>query len=271
MGGGGENIELDVLDTTYVTPFLSTGLQVHMPYTAYAHRFLMHRIFTGAGVEQIQFNSDIDSMTRAAFFATFADEVKRGDAHAFFVNYTKFQTIDERERILKEAKKAMGEFRLADRERLDWTREELARGMMKERIAERAAHGQWDDEWVFHPQPTINEPHEGMCWLTPDADLDEDRTADLFLRASLARVDNVFMKTRRLFSAFERPVGTSSSHNKVRHGYAPYNPAMLTKYLTIFRAVHNFIFVGKKDRRTPAMRLGLAKGPRIRLTVHRGD
>ena len=31
--------------------------------------------------------------------------------------------------------------------------------------------------------------------------------------------------------------------------------------LTIFRAVHNFIFVGKKDSRTPAMRLGFAKWP----------
>ena len=63
-----ENIELQVLDTTYVTPFLSTGLQVHLPYTAYAHWFLLHRILTGAGVEKLQLNSDIDSMTGAAFF-----------------------------------------------------------------------------------------------------------------------------------------------------------------------------------------------------------
>ena len=41
----------------------------------------------------------------------------------------------------------------------------------------------------------------GLCWLTPDPDLYEDRAAELFLRASLARVDNVFMKTR--LSEFE--------------------------------------------------------------------
>lgn len=34
----------------------------------------------------------------------------------------------------------------------------------------------------------------------------------------------------------------------VSFGYAPYNPAMLTKYLTIFRAVHNFVFVGSGKR-----------------------
>ena len=69
------------------------------------------------------------------------------------------------------------------------------------------------------------------------------------------------MKSRRLFNALERPIGTSSSHNKVWHGYAPYNPLMLQKYLTLFRAVHNFVFVGTSDDRTPAMRLGFAKSP----------
>ena len=79
-----ENIELQILDTTYVTPFLSTGLQVHMPYTAHAHWFLLHRILSGAGVGKLQLNSDIDSMTRAAFLTAYSDEVKRGDARAFF-------------------------------------------------------------------------------------------------------------------------------------------------------------------------------------------
>ena len=69
------------------------------------------------------------------------------------------------------------------------------------------------------------------------------------------------MKTRRLINAHERPIGTSSTHNKVWHGYATYNPAMLQTYLTIFRAVHNFVYVGRKDARTPAMRLGFAKEP----------
>ena len=82
----------------------------------------------------------------------------------------------------------------------------------------------------------------------------------MFLDAGLARIDNVFMKARRLFSALERPVGTSSGHNTVWHGYAPYNPRMLEVYLTIFRAVNNWVYVGD-DGRTPAMRLGFAREP----------
>ena len=131
---------------------------------------------------------------------------------------------------------------------------------MKEYITDQGRHGKWDDEWAIHPLPTINEPQKAMCWLTPKVGLDEDRKADLFLRSSMARIDNVFQKTRRLINAMERPIGTSSARDKVWHAYAPYNPAMPTKYLAIFRAVHNFVFVGD-DGRTPAMRMGFAKRP----------
>lgn len=255
-----ENIELEVLDTTFTTPFLRGGLQVHMPYTAYAHWFLLHRLLSGAGVKHVQLNSDIDSMTRAAFLSAFAEEVKRGDAHAFFVNYIKFQTIDERRRILRESKREREAFRQTLPESVRDDHQAVSRAMMMAKISNRRKHGKWKDEWVFHPLPTVNEPHKAMSWLTPSADLDEGRAADMFLRSGLNCVDNVFMKTRRLFNGFERPIGTSSTHNKVWHGYAPYNPAMAAKYLTIWRAVNNFVFVGD-DEATPAMRLGFAKTP----------
>ena len=255
-----ENIELQHLNTGYATPFLSRGLQVHMPYTAYAHWFLLYRILQGAGVRQVQANMDIHSMGRAAFLTAFADEVKAGDAHAFFVKYTKYQTIDERREILAASRQERGAFARTLPSAIRADPQAVARAMMRARIEEREKHGQWDDEWVEHPLPTLNEPDKAMSWLTPDTAINEDRKADMFLRAGLGRVDNVFLKTRRLFNAFERPVGTSSGHNTVWHGYAPYNPAMMEKYVTIFRAVNNFVFVGK-DGATPAMRLGFAKEP----------
>ena len=39
-----------------------------------------------------------------------------------------------------------------------WSKNKLAREMMKEYIAGREKHGKWDDEWVIHPLPIINEP-----------------------------------------------------------------------------------------------------------------
>ena len=73
----------------------------------------------------------------------------------------------------------------------------------------------------------MNEPNKAVCSLTPMDGISDDRKADLFLQAGLARIDNVFQITRRLFNAFERPIGPSSAHVAVWHGYAPYNPAMV--------------------------------------------
>ena len=56
-------------------------------------------------------NMDIDSMSRAAFLCAFAEEVKQGDAHGFFVRYTKFQTVDERRGILEVSRKNRARFR----------------------------------------------------------------------------------------------------------------------------------------------------------------
>ena len=131
---------------------------------------------------------------------------------------------------------------------------------MKAKIEKREKHGKWQDEWVTHPLPTLNEPEKAMTWLTADSDLDEDRRADMFLRAGLGVIDNVFQKTRRLCNAVERPIDAAGGNKAVWHGYAPYNPAMMEKHLSIFRAVNNFVFVGE-DGATPAMRLGLAKQP----------
>ena len=80
-------------------------------------------------------------MSRAAFLAVYADEVKRGDAHAFVVNYTKFRTIDEHERILRASKRARAEFRDTLPEDVRNDPNEVVRRMMKARIAEREPHG----------------------------------------------------------------------------------------------------------------------------------
>ena len=43
------------------------------------------------------------------------------------------------------------------------------------------------------------------------------------------------------------------------HGYSAYNPENIIKVLNIFRVFYNYTLEGK-DSRTPAVRLGLAKG-----------
>ena len=256
-----EDIELHTHDDGVLrTPYLKRGPQVHLPYTVYAHWILLRRILDGAGVKRLQANMDVDSSARAAFLCAFLDEIRRGDAHGFFVRYTKYQTIDTRKRILMKARAARARFAASLPPAVRRNDVEVARRIMRAGMDEARPYGPWDDRWVVHPFPTINEPHKAVSWLTALNSLDGEQKVDMFLAAGIARIDNVFMKTRRLFSALERPVGTSSGHNRVWHGYAPYNPGMVEKYLAIFRATHNFVFVGEDDR-TPAMRLGFAKKP----------
>ena len=61
-----EDIEIHHHDASYRVPALRHGIQVHLPYTAYAHRMILHRMLTGAEVRHLQANMDIDAMSRSA-------------------------------------------------------------------------------------------------------------------------------------------------------------------------------------------------------------
>jgi len=132
--------------------------------------------------------------------------------------------------------------------------------MMADSLRNMSEYGKWSDKWVPHPQPTMNEPDKAMCWLTENPNVDEPTKLQMYFQSSMAQVDNVFQLTRRLFNAFERPFHTASSQNCVYHGYSPYVPEMVEKYLIIFRVVNNFIQAGD-DGKTPAMRLGITRKP----------
>ena len=75
--------------------------------------------------------------------------------------------------------------------------------------------------------------------------------------------DSFFEKVRRRISLFERAMRSSANDGRSWNGYSAYNPAMVGKLLDIFRVVHNYIDVRKKDgvTTTAAMRLGLAQAP----------
>jgi hypothetical protein len=56
-----------------------------------------------------------------------------------------------------------------------------------------------------------------------------------------------------------RAGGVAARCTGATNGYGAYNPASIVKMLGIFRVFYNYCAVGK-DGKTPAMRLGLAKG-----------
>ena len=243
----------------YCNPILTEGMQVHVPYTCYAHFQLIHMLVKGAGVEQLFYYMDCDSMLRAGFISAFEQEIRSGDAHAFYVRYSKYLTTPKKADLYEKAKEILSDYRgnlPANKKK------QAALWLMNDHIKTAAHIGKWKDKWVTHPMPSMNEPDKAVCWLTDNANnqYDDITMAQMYMNAGINAVDNIFQISRRLVNAFERPIGTSSGYNTVWHGYAPYQPKMVEQYLSLLRVYHNFIKVGK-DKKTPAMRLGLTTQP----------
>ena len=82
----------------------------------------------------------------------------------------------------------------------------------------------------------------------------------LYLKATLHPIDKFFQQVRHRLSLLERPIGTASKIGRTWYGYSAYRPENIEKILTIIRVFYNYCLVGK-DKKTPAMRLGLARAP----------
>ncbi|WP_193367117.1 hypothetical protein [Pelagibius marinus] len=104
------------------------------------------------------------------------------------------------------------------------------------------------------------EPHKRIKVLNAWRIKDDLHAAWLIKRASVHAIDRFFMQIRRLIMMLERPISTRSNDGRVWRGYSAYNPRIIQKLLDIYRVYFNYVAVGK-DKRTPAMRLGLAMGP----------
>jgi hypothetical protein len=165
-------------------------------------------------------------------------------------------TIDEKRQILADNRRHMEAMKQRYPDLKDW---QLKLLMIKEKMAQVVNIGTWQDRWVEHPFPNMGKPEKAMCYLTDIQGYDEDHLAWLYNKASLHAIDCFFMQVRRRLSLLERPISSSASPGRRWFGYGPYKPIMVGKLLDIFRVFYNFVEVGK-NKQTPAMRLGLAKG-----------
>lgn len=230
------------------------GMQIHAEYALYGHFFFLKRLLGGA--EKLRFFMDQDSGMRAACLAAFQSEISARRADAFFVRIAKERTITEKRQIIAASR---AEFDLARQANPGLSDTEIENLLIKERIAHMAPRGKWQDKWLIHPFPNMSEPERAACYLTDFGDYDADHLARLYNKASLHAIDCFFMQVRRRLSILERPIASSSSAGRTWYGYSAYNPAMIVKMLGIFRVFYNFCLSGQ-DGKTPAMRLGLAKG-----------
>jgi transposase-like protein len=237
------------------TKLPALGMLVKDQYTMHAHFQMLAKMLKSA--EKVRAYLDQDSGIRAAFLGAFAARVKERTADAWYVSVLKGATIHQKERAVQVAKAKLKD---AEARYPTLGKNELLLALMKEEMTRGLSIGQFEDLWLNHPLPNMSEPAKKVCWLTNLEDYDTDHTARLYLKASLHAVDRFFMQTRRLLSLAERSIVTASSDRRVWHGYSAYKPENLAKVLEIFRVYYNYCKVGN-DKKTPAMRLGLARAP----------
>lgn len=240
------------------------GVQLHETGVMNAHIQLVGRLLQRA--PKLRFYMDQESGLRAAFMAAFADRVRNRTADAFYVSVAKEQTIDEKRGLVSRAHR---EFRTFKEDHPDLTDKQVEVALMRREMLSPQVIGIFKDPWVNHPVPDLREPEKKVCWLT-DVDVPamaaEEREeqlnhhARLLLRGSLSAVDRFFMQIRRGITMAERGVISASADGRRWFGKNAYDPDHLAKLLQIFRVYFNYCEVGG-DKKTPAMRLGLARGP----------
>lgn len=239
------------------------GMLLHEQVVMYAHIQFVSRLLARA--KKIRFFADQESGIRAAILSAVPGRVTKRTVDAFYVKVLKEMSVDKKRSLVAATKRRLTE--LADSNGV--TLEAAKILAAKEELARMVVIGKWGDRWFNHPISDMREPEKRICWLT---DIDPVATslaerdhqlsyqALLHLKATMTAVDRFFMQVRRGVTLAERAVASSNTARRLWFGKSAYNPEVLVKLLGIFRTYFNYCEVGQ-DKRTPAMRLGLARGP----------
>jgi transposase-like protein len=238
----------------------SFGMGIHEQYTMYGHFVLLVKLLKTA--PKVRLFMDQDSGFRAAAISAFGPMIKLRTADAFFVKVEKDANAYDKQNAVAKARAAVLAFMAT--EKIPDERTAIVE-MMKLEIKKSISMTHWDDRWVRHVRPIAAEPSKYVCWLTKAASDDDEEDAEnhharLLLRATLHPIDRFFMQTRRRVSLAERSVTSVRRQRRMWNGYGAYNPGILQRYLEVYRTYYNYCQSGK-DKKTPAMRLGLARAP----------
>jgi transposase-like protein len=252
----------DIESTEYFTEgkqLPHRGMQIHNEYTLYGFFLYLKQLLPGA--KKHRFYIDRDPGMRAACLAGFANEILARKCDAFYVSTTRKMTIEKKRASVREA---YDKFNREARLHPDKTETEIKLTLLREKLLHPQPIGPYEDQWIEHPLPTLHEPEIRTAHLTNIGQYDEEKEIDhlAFLHnlGTLKGVNQYFMNVRRSISWLERPITSASNAGRKWHMHNPYSAALVVKLLLIYRTYYNFCRIGE-DKKTPAERLGLAKGP----------
>jgi hypothetical protein len=171
-------------------------------------------------------------------------------------------TNDQKEKAMREVRRRIED--LDRRYPYGLTEATLRRMLIEEALKTKAPAGPWKDMWVDVPSRLKSEPERRVCHLTDFGDYDDQHLAALLDKASLHGIDRFFAQVRNSISLLARAATSASNTGRIWLQKNPYSPEIVAMLLDIYRVNYNYLEVGD-DKKTPAMRLGLARS-KIRLT-----
>ena len=244
-------------DRTNILP--PKGVLIHNEYTMMAHFFLLKRLFQNT--EKTRFFMDLDSGMKAAYLSAFREMVAEGNSDGFLIRAAKNKTVDEKEKIVARFRKMVSVMSGVPLRSLTYQDiVDVSNNIILERLQKPIRIPKSPEKWIEHPGASMAEPEKMVAAITDVERLDREHQANLYRIATLAPVDRFFMKIRRFSTYFERPFTSGTSKGRTWYGYSAYDPTMYTMIGEIFRVYYNYCSE-KKTGQTPAMRLGLARGP----------
>ncbi len=236
------------------------GAMVHIDYLAIGHfRYLRHLL---GRADRVTFSLDADPGLPTAVLASWVDKAIAKKLDVAVMTFDKSATIDEKnDSVLKSHKlKAQAEEAYPFiHPFLAWLTYFLTiSGLDKIGGSERSNFLR--TEGITYPYVNMSEPGKHVWFYTDDGSRMALQIARVLHGISLHQVDRYFMQIRRSIAGLERAPSYPRRASRKWYLYGFYSPDMVEKTLVIFRTYFNFIAKGK-DGKTPAMRIGLAKGP----------
>lgn len=255
-----QNLPSEAIDSddskviTGSTKLPSKGTLVRSEYTMLAHFYRLEKLIGHA--DELRFFLDQDGGLDRALCNAFSRQVLENRCHAMFVNIDKFKSVDQRRELVRHTQYDIGELIMEGiaTDEFDAMRKIASYGLSKPESRGSSKH-------IWYPVDVhkIFEVNKAVAFITEQPFFDRDFTINMMLQSTLHPIDNFFQISRRRTSILERPTSTPSNNGRTWTGKQPYNPATVTKRLTILRTFYNYCLKGK-DGKTPAQRLGLARG-----------
>jgi transposase-like protein len=259
-----DQLTAEVVIDPEIAPEVDLGLQlphegglVRHDIQQYAHALILKRMVSKSD-SRFYFVQDGDAGLSKAFLAAFAPGVRAGRVDVATVAFDKYQVNDVREALYAQGRKQLRTDLGLSAHQLNCLPafvldEELDRLIVKQLAGQTIGT---PFAWPYH---TKSEPSRVVDLKTDRADLTTERCARLMRLATLRSVDSYFHKIRSNVRPASRPVSTPSGNGRTWDRYFLYKPEMLVKIIEIYRFHHNWMGT-RQTKRTPAMKLGLAKG-----------